>query len=359
MRDLLIQLCGVALCLLALADLYVTVLYARSDWTLLSARVNTAVWQCMRAAAKRLSPSARDGLLTLAGPTLIALTPVVWAGLLLLGFSFIAWPALGEGIVKSSGQTPTDFATALYYSGYTLATLGYGDIVPQTGLHRVLAVVVALVGFSVLTLSLTYLMSVYSALVRRNTLALSLHHQSGGTDDAAELLARLGAGGDLSTASSQLSALLRYLHELHESHHSYPVLHYFRFRKRFYAMAHMIGMIADLASLAKSALEADRHGRFVQSAAVIEAAHGTQYMLAELSRLFLPQGYHPPTSEPTDEQRQAWERHLEKARERLQQTGLQVDSQDAAVATYIEFRRQWDPHVRAFERYMLTGQQGN
>ena len=108
-------------------------------------------------------PKIRHRLLTFAGPTLLVVILLTWLLLLWIGFALITWPALGNSIQKSSGTTPTGFAAALYYSGFTLATLGYGEIVPQTGVFRVIAVVESLIEFTVLTLSLTYLFSVYSA----------------------------------------------------------------------------------------------------------------------------------------------------------------------------------------------------
>lgn len=59
----------------------------------------------------------------------------------------------------------------------------------------------AMIGFSVLTASLTYLMSVYNGLTRRNNFALSLHHATDDTGSAADLVTRLGSGGDFSGAS--------------------------------------------------------------------------------------------------------------------------------------------------------------
>lgn len=342
--------------MLALADLYVTVLYARSDLSLLSSRLFQLVWRGFRAVGSRLSADRRDRLLTFAGPTLVVSVLILWLGLLLIGFALISWPALGDEIKKTSGQTPTDFATALYYSGYTLATLGYGDIVPQSGFYRVLAVAEALVGFSVLTLALTYLMNVYTALVRRNTLALALHHRSAGTDDAAELLARLGAGGEFSGASTQLSQLAERLHDLYESHHSYPILHYFHFREPFYAMAHIAGLVADAASLSLSALDQSRHRSFTQSAAVAESFGGSTYMLTQLAGLFLPSAYRPENGAERIDERDSreWRARFEEAAERLSRAGISTpDDRSLAADRYVELRRQWDPYVTGFRQYML------
>ena len=355
MKDGLIQLAGSGLCSVALLDLYLTVLYARSDISLISSRLYQLVWRVFRAVAVRLSGDRRDRVLTFAGPTLVVLVVVMWTGILVVGFALVWWPALGEQIQKTGGPTPTDFATALYYSGYTLATIGYGDLVPQTALYRVLSVTEGLIGFSVITLSLTYLMSVYSALVRRNTLALALHHQSAGTDDAAELLARLGAGGEFGNATQQLSRLAERLHDLYESHHSYPILHYFHFREPFYGMAHIVGTIADLATLSVTALDQKHHRAFAESAAVSECSSGTDYLLTRLSGLFLPAAIIPQAGEkPAAPQDRQWRTRFAAAVERLAGAGAVVAEERASAASrYVSLRHEWDPYIKAFRGYML------
>ena len=355
MTDLLLQLAGGLICLLALTDLYLVVLYARSDLGFLASRLSQVLWRLFRGVARRLPEGPRSWLLTFVGPTLMALIVVVWVGLLLVGFALVSWPALGDEIRKTDGPTPTDFVTALYYSGYTLATLGFGDMVPHTALYRVLAVLEAALGFGVLTLALTYLMSVYSALVRRNTLALALYHRSGRTGDAAELLARLGDGGDFSRLPDRVADLNVLLHDLYESHHSYLTLHYFHFRENFYGMANMVGVMADLASLAQTALDADRNRGVAESAAITETLSGSTYLLQRLSAIFLPAAFRPSDGgQPIAEEVTRWRLRFEQALERLDRAGAAVThDQEAATDRYVELRRRWDPHVEAFRRYML------
>jgi hypothetical protein len=58
----------------------------------------------------------------------------------------IGWP--GSFAEAGAGDAPAEFAlsTAIYYSFVTLATLGYGDVVPRTEMARGLAVVEAVGG---------------------------------------------------------------------------------------------------------------------------------------------------------------------------------------------------------------------
>ena len=111
--------------------------------------------------AQQLLGDRRGGLLSSAGPSLLAVTVVTRIFLLALGFPLIVWLGLGTGVQASQGPTLTDFWTAFYYSSYSLTTLGVGDLVPETSLYRILTVPETGIGFSVFTLALAYFMSVY------------------------------------------------------------------------------------------------------------------------------------------------------------------------------------------------------
>lgn len=277
--DWFVKVAGAGLVVLALIDIYFTVLYPRSHRGVLSAPLSRGMWRLFRLASRTTSfsrdcfrsrrkytgtspkrgprtgrgfslhegyslwkgfadaiasgiPDGKgDRLLAHNGPTLLIAIVVVWVSLLISGFTLIAWPELGQAIQANQGPTPTDFATALYYSGYALTTLGTGDIVPKTGFYRLLMILETFIGLSSLTLTLTYFQSVYSALIRRNTFALSLQHRTAGTADSAELLARLEPREDSHGARQDLAAIAKDLLDILESDHTYPVLHYFRFQE--------------------------------------------------------------------------------------------------------------------------------
>lgn len=321
----LIQAAGLALVALALADIFLTVLYARGGVGLLTPRLNRGTWQLFRRVAGLLPTSGRDRFLSFAGPTLVALTVAVWVALLAVGFALVIWPRLGTGIQASSGPTPTDFAAALYYSAYSLTTLGLGDLAPQSAFFRLLTVLEAAVGFSVLTLSLTYLASVYGALAHRNAFALLLHYQAGGTADAAELLARLGPGGDFTGARQEVSRAATELLALLEAHHSYPVLHYFRRGDPAYAMARIILVALDAASLVRTVLDKKRHHAFAASAAMEALWGGGLRLLEETARDFLPSGAVAHGGRPAPETvERRWRARHEAAVQRTAAAGIET-----------------------------------
>ncbi len=346
----IVQIAGLLLILLILSDIYMTVLYPHSGVAFVSPRVSQGLWWLFRRLAA-LVPSRQGTILSFNGPTLLVVIALTWIVSLIIGFALIAWPALGNTIQASQGPTPTSFTTALYYSGYGLTTLGTGDIAPKSDGQRVLLVAQALMGFSVLTLTLAYLLSVYTALTRRNSFALSLHHRCDGTADASEMLARLGAGGNFSTAYQEIAVMAGDVLLLLESHNTYPVLHYFRFSEPYYAMSRIMFLVMDTATLIKSTLDDNVYTSFVQSSAVTQLWGGGLHLLDGLSQSFLPD--QPEPGPPDQQTQQAWRDHYYRAVERLRAAGIATTNDlEAGAAYYVMLRQQWNTYVVAFAAYM-------
>lgn len=356
MQQWLAPLSGLILVLAALVDVFLTVLYARSGVGLVSHRLNKSVWRLARHVVAPLPERRASTLLTFVGPSLLVLTALMWSILLTAGFALIVWPGLGTGVQASQGSTPTDFWTAFYYSGFNLTTLGVGDLVPKSPFDRTLAVLEAGLGFFFFTLTLTYFMSVYGALIRRSTLALQLDHMSGCTGDAAELLARLGASGDFGAARTETMLIAQEVLFLREAHHSYPVLHYFRRREPAFATARVALVVLDAASLARTVLDGGRHRSFTRSAA-LEALWGSGMRLLTGTRDFVPRspdmrdhGSGPPDG-GTDEHR--WRRRFAEAARRLHAEGIATTGTSEADANeYVALRMLWDGEVRGLAAFM-------
>ena len=73
-----------------------------------------------------------------------------------------------------------------------------------------------------------------------------------------------------------------------EAHHSYPALHYFRRQETCFAMARIVLLVLDTASIARTALDGARFHSFVQSAS-IEALWGSGLRLLTGVRQIVPQ----------------------------------------------------------------------
>lgn len=337
---------GTAIIFAALADIYLTVLYPRNNSTI-SMQISKGVWEFFRWLARL--PWGRDKyILSFCGPTLLIVVVVLWVCSLGLGFALLIWPALGNGIQASEGTTPTDFATALYYSGFTLTTLGVGDLVPKTGLWRVVTVLESAIGFSIITATITYLLSVYSALNRRNTFALSLYHRSGNTADVAVLLTSLKGFGRFETATYDISTITRDLLFLLESHHAYPVLHYFRFQQARYSLSRMALIALDLVAIIKTALHPDVYRAFVASSAVMELEKGGLDLLYQVADSFL----NPHVLNQTP-MKQDWRQWYFRVTDKLSEQGIKTfPDPEVGADRYVALRDQWDDAVVGLAQYM-------
>ncbi|MEO0518023.1 MAG: potassium channel family protein [Cyanobacteria bacterium P01_A01_bin.116] len=325
-------------------------LYPRTGKSVISLQLSKGMWRVFRWIS-HLPGVRRETVLSYCGPTLLVAIASFWVCAVAFGFALFMWPALGTGIQASSGKTPTDFATAFYYSGFTLTTLGVGDLVPETGFWRFITVLEAAIGFSIITAALTYLLSVYNALTRRNTFALSLYHRSGGEVNTAALVASLKGYNDFELATQDISGIARDLLFLLESHHAYPVLHYFRFPQPYYALARIALVSLDLSALIKSALHPQIHKPFISSAAVTELDSGGLYMLVQLSNCFLSKKQLDAITH-----KQEWRRRYFAAIKILRRHDIEtVEDIEAGADSYISLRSNWHPIVVAMAEYMDYG----
>ena len=194
------------LILIILLDVLLTVLYARIGTGIVGSRVARLVWALFVKASKVFG-SRRGAVLSICGPVILVLLVGVWAFGLTVGAALIIQPELGTSIRASKGETPTDFVTAMYAGGSSMAIVGASDFTPHTGATRLFFLFNSLIGMSVISLTLSYLIQVYTALHQRNVLAMNIHFLSGRTGDAAELLARLGPQGQFSGGYTNLSEL--------------------------------------------------------------------------------------------------------------------------------------------------------
>jgi hypothetical protein len=226
---------GILLVLIILLDIFLTVLYARIGTSIIGSRLAQLIWASFVKASKVFG-SRQGAVLSFCGPVILVLLVGVWALGLTLGAASIMHPELGTSIRATNGETPTDFITAMYAGGTSMAIVGASDFTPHTSPTRLLFLFNSLIGMSVMSLTLTYLMQVYTALQRRNVLAMNIHFLSGCTGDAAELLARLGPQGQFNAGYTNLSELGVEMTQAKEAHHFYPVLFYFRLSDPYHSV---------------------------------------------------------------------------------------------------------------------------
>lgn len=346
------QTLGVLLMTFILLDVFLTVLYARAGAGIIAPTLQRIVWRVFRAIARAFGKHSGT-VLSVCGPVILIVFVVTWVLGLSLGSALFIQPHLGTSVRLSDGPTPLDFAAALYAAADSVAIVGNANLYPQTAFMRLFFVMNSLVGASVITLSLTYLMQVYNALQRRNTVGLKLHLLAGRSRDAARLLAGIGPRGQFAPALSILAETGAEITAVKEAHHFYPVLFYFRFPHSFYSTSHTTTLALDCVTLVRSALS-DRFEWLKQSATVVEIWEASLLLIRSIEESFLSHKFEDVASD-LDPQRQAiLRRRYFDALEILKSAGIETTENETAGAEYyLRLRSSWDAHLFHLAPIML------
>jgi hypothetical protein len=172
-------------------------------------------------ALHRRRPAHR--LLSFVGSVMLALTVVVWMGLLWLG-CFVVFSAKRDAVVRARDRSAISAEERAYFTGTTLFTLGSAEFSPNGPRWRLMTVLTGAIGLGTVTLAITYLMQVLTSVVLKRTLG-ALVSDTGGPPAA--IIGRSWTGENFDGLELFMSQLTTMLHSVTEQHLAYPVLHYF------------------------------------------------------------------------------------------------------------------------------------
>jgi hypothetical protein len=188
---------GSALVLLALRDIFFTLWrptgLSRVSWTVARRGWGAFAWL----------DDHSPGLLTLAGPWIVLMTAAAWGLLLTLGWALIYWPLMPGHFLYGPGLIPElngGLTEAIYFSLVTLGTLGNGDLAPMSPELRLLAPLEAILGFLLFTAVISWIVSLYPATARQQSLARDVMTIADAAPDLTERV-REGAISDTFLAS--------------------------------------------------------------------------------------------------------------------------------------------------------------
>lgn len=141
---------------------------------------------------------------------------LVWLGL------FLVYSWNPEAITNSDGRVANP-VERLYYTGYVLSTLGMGNFKPTTEFFEVITSAFSFFGFIFFTSSMTYFISVSSALVNKRTLAKSIYNLGKSPQEIAGKFQSL----DSSYSYQQFLNLQEMIDRHSVNHQAYPVIHFY------------------------------------------------------------------------------------------------------------------------------------
>lgn len=200
-------------------DFYVTTLTLHGGGPL-SKRLARGIWACfLRVHKAQGSPAA----LSTAGPIILLFMIITWFGLSWLGW-FLVFCGAEDSVVNATTLLPASVGDRIYYAGYTLTTIGYGDFRAPHGMGQIASVVSGFNGLFLVTLAITYSMPVISATADRRQLAILINAFG---QSLPELIDRGRGDGSFRFMASQLQQFAGKIASVSQKHLAYPVIRYF------------------------------------------------------------------------------------------------------------------------------------
>ncbi|MDQ6824351.1 MAG: potassium channel family protein [Candidatus Eremiobacteraeota bacterium] len=246
-------LAGVIIVALILFDVFTSVVVprpVRTSWRI-STHIVRLTWPMWRRIGLALEPpQRRDAFLGVFASLAVMAFLVMWELGLITGFGLILF-----GMRADVNPHLRSFGEALYFSGTSLLTIGYGDFVPTSGFTRFAALAAGTTGLATLAIVLTFLFSLFASFQRRELFVLILDARCGAPPSGLALLethAQLKLIDDLPRLFVQGQT---WSAEVLDNHLAYPVLAYFRSSHIDVSWLAALGAVLDAATLVISTID--------------------------------------------------------------------------------------------------------
>ncbi|MFL6256750.1 MAG: potassium channel family protein [Pyrinomonadaceae bacterium] len=341
---------GFVLLVLIIFDIYATVLHSSARYGPVGESLNRSVWRVARGISFRLARPNRHRLLNMIGPLLLPLLIVVYVVLLTLAFALVYYPHVPSGFTFGVQHPEPGWMDAVYFSGVTLTTVGYGDVVPRLAPLRFLALFEAASGLVVISLAITYMLTVYGALERKRAVAVSLYHQAGEGADVAGFLIHHFVEGRFYGLRDALRTVTRDLQGLLESHIDHPVIHYFHPVEVYKSTPRVLFLLLETCTVIRAALDREENKDLRNYPEVRTLDAGVRHVLTQLvDSLDLERRRRPrrPTEQEEQETTQRWRRRYEQTLTRLREAGIGIRRDpEQGWEEYRAQREEWESKLR-------------
>ncbi len=344
---------GLSVLSLVVYDVYATILHARARSGPIGETLNRTVWRLARGLAFKLSRPRRHRLLNVIGPLLQPLLIILFIALLALGFALIYYPRMPANFTVHAEAASSPFMAALYFSGTTLTTVGYGDIAPHTMGMRLTALFEAASGLALISLSITYLITVYSALERKRAVAISFYHQAEEGANVAAFITHHFVAGRFYSLETTMRLATRDLQELLESHVEHPVIHYFHPVEVYKSLPRVLFLALETCAVIRSCLDNEEYAETCNHPDVRTLEASSRHVLRELlASLELERRAARRKETPFEESRR-WKQRFEQTMRLLKEANVKTRPDTAAAWEFYRARREeWEAQLHRFSNHL-------
>lgn len=217
--NLLYGIAGVFIILVILKDLITTTLSFQGAGRI-TRFISEKIWHLV---LKAVGSKGSSPLLDHIGYLNMVIIILTWVLGMWIG-AFLVLLTDSKSVIDSTTNVPATVWEKLYFSGYTLSTLGNGDFKTGSALWDITTNLLAFSGLAFITISITYIMPVLSAVILQVKLSVFINCLG---DTPQQILVNGWNGQNFDRLLKNDADITDMLIEHSENHKVYPIIHYF------------------------------------------------------------------------------------------------------------------------------------
>lgn len=216
MSETLMLILGAAVLILVIYDFFFTTL-SGSGTGFITEYTSLISDKVIRASASLFGRKTYNFRGLLVNLTVLALWIIlIWLGL------FLIYSSNPEAITNSNGRVANVWER-IYFTGYIISTLGMGNFKPTSAFFELLSGFFSVFGFIFFTTSMTYFISISSALVNKRTITKSIISLGDTPQKISQKLLKISP----THFFQQLVSLQTMIDRHVVNHHAYPAVHFY------------------------------------------------------------------------------------------------------------------------------------
>jgi hypothetical protein len=251
---------GFAFVMIALNDVFQSVVVPRAVGRRF--RLSFLVWRGLWMLWPRFAwalyrdEDKREDFLAIFAPFSLILMLLIWAAVSIVGYGLIFW-----GLRAGMAPKLHSMGEAIYFSGTSVLTIGFGDIVGRTAAPRFFSIAAAVSGFSLFSITTAYLFALFGAFQNRESFVVTVGARAGAPPSGVDLLAISSYSNTRDDLPRLFIEAQRWMAQVMETHLAYPVLAFFRSSHDYESWIGTMGTLLDAATLLMTTVDGDSNGQ--------------------------------------------------------------------------------------------------
>lgn len=219
----------------AVVDMIATALRVDRRGGIVTRALSRLLWRGFRGggAKRHAGPPPSTGIIITLG------VMATWVVLAVAGW-YLLFLSAPDGVVHATSFRPAGAGSRLYFTLYTMSTLGLGDYVPSGVPWQIASGIASGFGFGMATLLITYLTGVVGAVSAKRELARAIWALGRSPQ---QIVQRSWNGREFTMLGEHLMSLLPQLHRVVEQLEANPLIAYFRSSKLATAEVPAVAML--------------------------------------------------------------------------------------------------------------------